>query len=252
MTNDPQFTEMNHHFVTEFYGGPHAVADPCNLKRPVGAGSELTTLAFPSGYGFSANEEFLHGWQWHWANPNDVSIPANASVYIRFTLRFHVTSAQAYNDTKVAWLHANSGTACDPHLCVGSGGSTVTGPDYTAATAGRIVLAMPHVHDHATAIRLMRRVSGNPTTVKSFDTFNDIEYDAAHACDHENEVAWHNHDGTQDTGHLPVGGHDAWAPGSGGPTFSSGDKFYAEAAFDNPHEESIDNMAIVVIFTAAN
>jgi len=253
VTDTPAFTEMNHHFVTEYWQGENPnttrqATDPCGLIRPIGAGSELTPAVFPTGYAFNVYDKgFLGGWKWHWANPAEVEIGENESVYLRFTLRFHKTeSSSSYVNTNVTWLHANDGSACDPHLCVATGTSTETSPEYTAAGAGRIVLAMPHVHDHGTEVRLMR-TGDPPTTLRTFTVSEDFNYPAEHHCDMD---SWHVHT-TAVTAHLPVGGLEAWAPGGGGPTFSSGDKFYCEADFNNPHD-AIDNMAIVVIFTAAN
>lgn len=255
VTDTPAFTEMVHHFVTEYWQAQDAqttrqATDPCGLIRPIGAGSELTPALFIDDYAFDFYDKgFLGGWRWHWANPADVEIGEDESVYLRIVLSVHLTNAQAYTNTNVAWLHANDNGACMPDLCVANGSSTATSPQYTAASAGRIVLAMPHIHDHGTEVRLMRLVSGNPTTVKTFTVSNDYNHPAGHGC---SDVSWHNNHTTPATAHLPVGGLETWRPGGSGPTFSSGDKFYCEGDFNNPHQGGIDNMVIVVIFTAAN
>ena len=267
VTDDERFTELNHHFVTQYAevggGTPRVGADPCNnLIRPVAAGSELTTYVWPDNYGFFMNKTnltpYLVGWAWHWSH--GVEPPENDGVFIRFELVFELRDAMdPLTDTNITWLTYYESSVCGPHFCAENGANTFVGPQYTAGASGTIVMALPHVHDHATSLRLMKIPGANdPELVKSFTVSNDYAHPAHHHCDDPlSHIEWHNNHTTAQTGHLPVGGLTTWLPTTP-PTFANGDKLWVEVDIANPHsgegefEEHIDNMGIVVIVWAAN
>jgi hypothetical protein len=55
----------------------------------------------------------------------------------------------------------------------------------------------------------------------------------------EGETPLHIHED-----HLPSRGLPLWVPGLYGPTVKKGDQLSTYSRFNNPHERSIDNMAL--------
>jgi hypothetical protein len=248
-STDWEYAEMIHHFVARV-NTSHQGIDPCqNRIWPIGAGSEQSHYVLPAGpngkqYAMRfLGSETIEGAAWHWANPGEIS---GEDVWLELSIKIDDDQVQShFTDVNCTWI---SYEYCEYSFCQPSGEQTILGPTRPVAQDGRIVLAMPHVHDHVDEMRL--KYSTGLTDYYLFTTSppSNPQWTVAH--DPEcTEVAAHAH-----AGHLPVGGliNEVETPGVNGPVVEAGANhtLNVEMDFDVPHgtTESIDAMGIYLIF----
>ena len=241
VSQEPAYHEMNHHFTLRHAGSSRTAYDRCGI-RPFAAGSELTDLILPDGYGYHIRDGHLEGGAWHWANPFKVA--TGEEVYLRLTVLLD-DAPTGYRDTNVTWVTANP---CGDKLTIPGAPVEgeplpyrVDGPRYPAPVPGRVVFVAPHLHDHARGTELF--IGGR--MVHRFVPDN-ADIPVAHDDAGEGSRGVHRH-----PGHLPNGGLPTWGPGAHGPRFAAGDALRAGATFANPHVEAIDNMDILMVFWEA-
>jgi hypothetical protein len=141
----------------------------------------------------------------------------------------------AYEDVNVTWVDM---VPCESEFAIPPGKTKREGPPLVSDRDARIVAVFPHVHDHAKSIELQL----NGETLRKFKP----EY-AKIGTEHddvgEGLTPLHVH-----KRHLPTEGLSIWTPGVHGPIVRAGDSLTAAGKFYNPHDRSIDNMTLFVIF----
>jgi len=251
------YSEMIDMMVFSFHGEASGMVahDPCGSRIwPIATGSEMTPYvlhehpdnAQQKYYGMKLNsEEIVASAAWRWKNPADVA--ADEDVYIEFTLKFdyHKTNeAYAYINCGVSWISAAGG--CDYNFCLTGSTATKVGTPFDMDIHGPIVVAVPHTLDHATVIRLYKRVGTQDTLLVQRNPDNSNNYYTAHRCEPDGgEIAWHVHTSGQ-YGHLKVRGYEQWQ-GNEDP----GDGVFTAAAYNvSPHSSSAptNHRGLFIIF----
>ncbi len=246
----PCYTEMNHHLVLAAsftqYGG--------YVEFPVTAGSELTSLKMPAGYGYPMEGVELGPAEWHWANltalagldEGGLGGSSDLGIYLKMELAFS-------DDPTLQWVL--SAWAGELDLCIAENTSDM---NYTTVPLllhpkkqTRIVLALPHIHDHVKQAELRRKTPGpGMSLLHRYTPDNSLAYPVEHddCAAFGQPTAWHAHG--SGVGHLPVGGLQAhvFAPGSAGPVIAAGEQIVVEGTFNNPHSQPIDNMLIYIVY----
>lgn len=228
---DPRYYEMNHHIVWAYVSDNKRLTDECGANRPLAAGSELTDLRWPSGYGYKMQGGALFPASWHWENP--ANLPVAEEVYLRFIIQYD-NNPDAYTDTHVSWIDT---VPCSSTFKVPRGTFNKIGPDFPVREKSRIVAVIPHLHDHAKKLTLKR----NGKNLRVFRPAN-ANIPVAHNDVGNGPTRWH-----KNPQHLPSEGLQAWSPGVHGPVLKAGDVLKVHSIFFSPHKKMIDNMAISVI-----
>ncbi|MFV2058944.1 MAG: hypothetical protein ACC707_20990 [Thiohalomonadales bacterium] len=231
LSADPSYYEMNHHLVWVYQSANKRVTDDCGFNRPLAAGSELTDMRWPSGYGYKMQGGVIFPSAWHWENPANVS--TQEDVYIRFIMQLD-NSPTGYKDTHVTWIDTVPCTSAFP---VPSGKVEIEGPDYPVIEKSRLVSLMPHLHDHSKKIEF--KLNGEKLRVF---TAENAAIPVAHDDMGDGPVLLHTH-----AQHLPTEGLTTWSPGAHGPIMMPGDILNVRSEFRNPHAETIDNMALGIL-----
>ncbi len=232
VTHDPRYYEMNHHFVMAYGSEKKPATDECGFSRPIAVGSEMTSFSFPAGYAYKMDGGVLTGGSWHWSNP--AKVPTSEDIYLRFIATFD-DSPKGYKDVNVSWIDM---VPCSSTFAVKSGESEYTGPKQVAKEDMRIVMVLPHIHDHAKKFELLH----NGKKLRKFK----IGYQSVPV---EHNVASGGLTPIHtDKDHLPADGMPVWKPGVFGKIIKKGDYLSVKGEFKNPHPRSIDNMLIALIF----
>jgi len=231
-TTDPRYTEMNHHVVWAYVSDNKELTDQCGYNRPLAAGSEMTDVQFPGGYGYKMDGGAFFAANWHWTNP--AKIPVHEEVYLRFVTQYD-DSPSGYRDLNVSWVDM---VPCDSTFIVKPGKSKVTGPDHPVDRKARIVAVYPHVHDHNKKIKLLLNGDG----LREFEPEN-----ANIAVEHD-DVGQGPNPYHVDSQHLPSEGLRMWNPGINGPILNMGDNLSVMGKFNNTHDYDIDNMALFILY----
>ena len=231
LSDNSNYTEMNHHFTFVYYT-PNRTYENCNDNMPIASGSELTDFHMPAGYAYKMDGGFINTGAWHWSNP--ANIDTAEEIYLRFVFELDDNPA-GYKDTNVSWIDT---VPCQSDFSIPHGKFTSNGPDYKIANKRRIVGVLPHIHDHSKSLELRR----NGEKIRKFKPDNANIY-VAHDDVGDGAVPLHTSDE-----HLPTEGLSAWTPGINGPIVSAGDLLNIRAKFNNPHQQSIDNMAIMFVY----
>lgn len=176
----------------------------------------------------------LSGLTWHWTNP--AKVEDSQDIYLRYVMYFDNTMVEnSYKNLYVRWLDAKP---CKSGFIVDSGSSVKVGPKQVFKKKMRLVAALPHVHDHASQLKLMQ----NGNLLKQFEIayqYTPVEHDDIA----QGEVPWHYH-----KQHLPANGLHFWRPGQFGVVIKNGDYLQMMASYNNPHQKPIDNMALVIAY----
>ena len=234
VTNDPDYSEINHHLVMAYEGG---IKGPtlCGFPQtPTGAGSEFSDLELPGSYAYQFDGGYLYPWSWHFmATPG---APGNGEeVYIQLTFTMDDVD-RGYTDLDAGWLDVGN---CSVFLCVDSGNQDLNSfPVPIPVNNKRLVAAFPHLHDHAQFMEIRHNGQLIHTTYPA-----NANIPTAHDDCGGGATPTHSH-----PGHLPPKGLTAWTPGAAGPLLSLGDTLQVRAVFDNPHPVAIDNMAFYIAF----
>jgi len=231
LSNNPAYFKMVHHMVM-FYSAPNRVrVDITDYPAPFSTGSELTSFFFPKGYAYKLDGGFLVP-EWHWQNP--ANVPVSEKLYLRINLTVD-DGATVYRDTNVVSIDAVPITS---DFAIAPGKSEKISSKYPVSRDTRIIVVLPHIHDHGSEIILKSKHK----TIKEFKP----EYQKiAVTHDDMGQGATPLHSNKD---HLPVNGLYAWTPGQYGPIIKAGDFLTVESEFNNPHTRNIDNMIITTIF----
>ena len=233
VSDNPAYSEMNHHFVMAYLSADRPLPLPCLLHTsPIVSGSELTDVLLPPGYAYKLQGGGIYGASWHWMNP--ANVPLDEQVFLRFVYLLD-TEDQGYKNTEVSWIGA---APCSEDFAVPSGVFTKEGPSVQAMQAQRIIAVLPHTHDHVKVMQLR----ANGETLLSIRPDYSRTY-AAHDDVGEGATPWHLH-----KDHLAPGGLSTWAPGISGPVVPANSLYTAYGRFRNPHPRAIDNMLIFITF----
>lgn len=213
-SDDAQYTEMIDRMIFASATG-QGFHDPCgNRSWPIATGSELTPYLLhphpgPKPYGMRmAKDGLLASIGWLWMNPAGVE---EADVYIEFTLIFDMVDVAdppqfRRVDVVVSWISAAGG--CDYNFCLNHGQSSKVGTPFPVpdGVTAYLVLAVPHVKDHTSVLRLYHRYEDQNTLLIDSPINNLNSHHAAHKCEPDGGThAWHNHSSVA-AAHLPVGG----------------------------------------------
>lgn len=230
VSHDPAYFEMIHHLVITYTSPNRPNVDRCT-NRPIGAGSELTDVSWPAGYAYKMDGGALLPSSWHWQNP--ANVPHHEEVYLRFIELFD--DASIYRDTQVTWIGSGTETEpCQEEFAIPPGKSEKHGLPVVAPEDMRLLLVVPHTHDHVKYIEL--RVNG-----QKLRRFKPVyaPVPVMHDDVGEGETPSHVH-----KDHLPSQGLSLWARGFYGPVVKEGDELSTYGKFKNPHSRSIDNMVL--------
>lgn len=131
-------------------------------------------------------EGLLASTGWLWQNPAGVE---DDDVYIEFTLRLDMVDVPQEPedrriDVLVSWISAGGG--CGYTFCLNEGQSSKIGTPVNVLAGGvstYLVLAVPHVLDHTSVLRLSHRYD-NQNTLLIDSTINNVNsHYAAHKCE---------------------------------------------------------------------
>lgn len=238
VSDHPEYYEMNHHMTTSYVSPNRNTRNECGYISPINAGSELTDIRLPSGFGYRMHGGALFVKNYHWMHGGHQTDNAE-EVYLRFVTTFD-DSPDGYHDTE---LHMIDAGGCSSTFAVPSGPFRKTSGTITVDADLQIVAVTPHIHDHARNADLMRR--DDAIGVVRLHRFipQNADIPVMHDDVGEGETPLHSH-----PDHLPTEGIVAWTPGANGPIVKSGTEVFTTALFNNPHERAIDNMSIFTVF----
>ena len=233
MSHDPAYFELVHHLVLA-YRSPTRPTVPACANTLFAVGSELTDVWLPAGYAYKMDGGAWFPLSGHWKHSTDLHL--HQGLYVRLTVFFD--DASSYRDVQVMWIGSGSETTpCRQAFAMPPGPSDRQSLPWVAPEDLRLVFVAPHTHDHVESLEL--QVNGQP--LRRF-TPASAAIPVTHDDVGEGETSLHVHEG-----HLPSHGLSVWAPGVYGPIVQKGDALTVYSTSQNPHERSIDNMALFVI-----
>lgn len=227
---------------------------PTGRLWPIAAGPELTPYhLFPhsaerGGFGMRMIREALVGSvTWRWSNPANV---AQENVYVEFTLRYDLKEdtrdpEDRHINVHVSWISAGGGCAYD--FCIDEGASQKFGSPF-APEAYSVVVAVPHVQDHADYIALNYSEGSNLLVISHQVPNNSPGESSAHKCQPDGTAnPWHTHSPGA-SGHLRLGGLGQW---HGRFFLQTTSTLVATAGFDVPAHsvaDTINQRALWLVF----
>ncbi len=191
----------------------------------------MTAIWALAGYAYKIDGGAWFPGSWHWQHPTDLH--PHKGIYVRLIGVYD--DASSYRDVHIMVIGSGTETeSCRQTFAIPPGPSDRRGVPWVAPEDLRILQVFPHTHDHVEYLEL--QVNGQP--LRRF-TPEYAPVPVMHDDVGEGETPLHVH-----KDHLPSQGLPVWAPGFYGPIVRKGEALSTYSRFYNPHERSIDNMAL--------